>query len=74
MIVSLRLCLWEFGREFHTAVPLHDTTAQTLAQNYIIYSRWQQPYQGSRVRPNFSMVRQKKSEVAPVRPAIQEKK
>ncbi len=29
----------EFGREFDSAAPPHDTTAQTRATNDVIYSR-----------------------------------
>ncbi len=32
----------EFGREFDSAAPPHDSTAQTRASNDVIYSRWQQ--------------------------------
>ncbi len=39
MIVSLRLGLWEFGRDFDTAAPPHDTTAQTLAPNKSLLCR-----------------------------------
>ncbi len=39
MIVILSLGLREFGRDFDTTAPPHDTTAQTLAPNESLLHR-----------------------------------
>ncbi len=51
----LQLGLWEFGQDFDSAAPPHDTTSQTQAPNDIIYSKWQQPYGDALASFNISI-------------------